>query len=287
MPPAARLTDMHVCPAINPGPVPHVGGPILPACQVNVLIGGLPAARVGDLCLCVGPVDSIVKGSMTVLIGGKPAARIGDPTAHGGAIVVGMMNVLIGDGGSGSAILQPEDPSSFGFFLGIVADAIIAKAKQIVDLFDNRPFEAKFLERTGIPLSDALAQYKADTGKDLSPTTVELLFTDRGFAMAATSADPTLHHEFRDICNSRVPRSAQEADAMGWTVLSNKQAAYHDPENNYKFVAPDGHREAVYSRADGSLVSSDEYKGTFNYFPPTDPIGHTMGDIVPYKIRGN
>jgi len=86
MPPAARLTDMHVCPMVTVL-VPHVGGPILPPCCPTVLIGGLPAARITDLAVCVGPPDIIVMGSSTVFIGGLPAARLGDMTAHGGAIV--------------------------------------------------------------------------------------------------------------------------------------------------------------------------------------------------------
>ena len=95
MPPAARLTDMHTCP-MTTGPVPHVGGPITgPGCP-TVLIGSLPAARVGDLVTCVGPPDTIIKGSATVLIGGVPAARMGDATAHGGTIVLGLPTVLIG-----------------------------------------------------------------------------------------------------------------------------------------------------------------------------------------------
>lgn len=93
--PAARITDMHVCP-MTTGPVPHVGGPILPAGEPTVLIGGMPAARVGDMATCVGPPDSIVAGSGTVLIGGMPAARMGDSTAHGGTIVAGEPTVLIG-----------------------------------------------------------------------------------------------------------------------------------------------------------------------------------------------
>jgi uncharacterized Zn-binding protein involved in type VI secretion len=93
--PAARITDMHVCPMVT-GVVPHVGGPILPPCAVTVLIGGLPAARVGDMAVCVGPPDVIALGSMTVLIMGQPAARMGDMTAHGGNIVIGMPTVLIG-----------------------------------------------------------------------------------------------------------------------------------------------------------------------------------------------
>jgi uncharacterized Zn-binding protein involved in type VI secretion len=94
-PPAARMTDMHVCPMVT-GIVPHVGGPILPPCMPTVLIGELPAARVGDMATCVGPPDVIALGSFTVLIGGMPAARIGDITAHGGAIVLGCFTVLVG-----------------------------------------------------------------------------------------------------------------------------------------------------------------------------------------------
>ena len=95
MPFAARITDMHVCPMVT-GVVPHVGGPILPPGTPTVLVGGLPAACVGDMCVCVGPPDSIVAGSGTVLIGGKPAARMGDSTAHGGAIILGCTTVIIG-----------------------------------------------------------------------------------------------------------------------------------------------------------------------------------------------
>ena len=96
MPPAARITDMHTCPMVNPGPVPHVGGPILPPGEPTVLIGGMPAARVGDMAICTGPPDSIAMGAATVFIGGMPAARLGDVTAHGGTIVAGCPTVLIG-----------------------------------------------------------------------------------------------------------------------------------------------------------------------------------------------
>lgn len=99
MPAAARITDMHQCPMQTPAvpaPIPHVGGPIVGPCTPTVLIGNLPAAVLGDSCVCVGPPDSIVKGSATVMIGGKPAARMGDTTAHGGTIVLGAFNVMIG-----------------------------------------------------------------------------------------------------------------------------------------------------------------------------------------------
>ena len=99
MPPAARLTDFHQCPMVTPSepPVPHVGGPITGPGAPTVLIGGLPAAVVGDMAVCVGPPDTIVKGSASVKITGKPAARMGDATAHGGSSTLGFPTVMIGD----------------------------------------------------------------------------------------------------------------------------------------------------------------------------------------------
>jgi uncharacterized Zn-binding protein involved in type VI secretion len=96
MPSAARISDMHTCPLVNPGPVPHVGGPIIGPGATTVLIGNMPAAVVGDLLVCTGPPDTIVMGSSTVLIAGRPAARQGDLTAHGGVIVAGFPTVQIG-----------------------------------------------------------------------------------------------------------------------------------------------------------------------------------------------
>ena len=103
MPPAARLGDMHVCPMQTPAvvPIPHVGGPIIAPCALTVLIGNMPAARITDMCICVGPPDVIVKGSMGVYIMGLNSARIGDNTAHGGVIVQGWPTVIIGEIGSG------------------------------------------------------------------------------------------------------------------------------------------------------------------------------------------
>lgn len=110
--PAARLGDMHVCPKVEPGPVPHVGGPIVQG-STNVIIGGMPAARVGDMAVCVGPPDKAASGSSTVLINGKPAARMGDSCGHGGKIVIGCPTVLIGDsGGSGGGAVAPATSDS-------------------------------------------------------------------------------------------------------------------------------------------------------------------------------
>ncbi|HEX8984093.1 MAG TPA: PAAR domain-containing protein [Bryobacteraceae bacterium] len=95
MPPAATVGSLHVCPMFD-GPKPHVGGPVIPPCCPTVLIGGMPAARVGDMATCAGAPDTIAMGSVTVMIGGMPAARVGDLTAHGGTITLGCFTVMIG-----------------------------------------------------------------------------------------------------------------------------------------------------------------------------------------------
>lgn len=85
---AARVGDMIVSTATQGAPVP-----IIPPGAPTVLIGGMPAARMGDSC----GADAIVKGSATVMIGGMPAARVGDMTAGGGAIMPpGAPTVMIG-----------------------------------------------------------------------------------------------------------------------------------------------------------------------------------------------
>jgi uncharacterized Zn-binding protein involved in type VI secretion len=129
MPPAARATDMHVCPMVTVL-VPHVGGPILPPCEPTVLIGFLPAARITDMLTCVGPPDIIMMGSPTVLIGGLMAARIGDPTAHGGVIVLGCFTVMIGEAGvpAPSAPSAPSAPA-----LTSVAAPAVAAASTVTD----------------------------------------------------------------------------------------------------------------------------------------------------------
>jgi len=117
MPPAARVTDMTACPMVIPGtpPVPHVGGPIIPPCQTNVLVCGMPQARVSDTSICAaGGPAKIVTGAWNVLVGGKPAARIGDMTSHGGRIVTGCPTVLIGTRTPSVPTLPPGAPCQRG-----------------------------------------------------------------------------------------------------------------------------------------------------------------------------
>lgn len=96
--PAARLTDMHVCPMVTPGvpPIPHVGGPVVGPGAPTVMIAYMPAARVGDMAVCVGPPDTIAMGSVKVMIASMPAARMTSMTGHGGSVVAGAPTVLIG-----------------------------------------------------------------------------------------------------------------------------------------------------------------------------------------------
>ena len=128
--PAARVTDMHTCPMVTPGlpPIPHVGGPILPTCSTNVFTGGLPQARVTDKCFCVGPVDMIVKGSSSVLVNNLPAARVTDTTTHGGVIITGQPNVLIGDRGGGGAPLSAVPATNPAAQAAALAEASMAGA---------------------------------------------------------------------------------------------------------------------------------------------------------------
>ncbi len=91
--PVSLLGHMHVCPVIDPGPKPHVGGPVVNPGQAFVRVNGIPMATVGGTCVCVGPPDTMTQGSTIVKIMGKGVVRMGDSTAHGGKLVVGIPTV--------------------------------------------------------------------------------------------------------------------------------------------------------------------------------------------------
>jgi uncharacterized Zn-binding protein involved in type VI secretion len=146
--PAARIGDMHVCPMVTPGlpPVPHVGGPVMGPSVPTVLIGGVPAAVMGDMCTCVGPPDSIIMGSTGVFIGGKPAARMGDPTAHGGMIVVGCPTVLIGEVMPGSPP-GPVLPVVMIAALSAMGPGATVQAAQILAMKEATKYGIPFCEK--------------------------------------------------------------------------------------------------------------------------------------------
>lgn len=256
MPQAARVTDLHVCPHS-----PATGLPILPPCVVDVLIGGLPAARLGDLCICLGPgMDPIKMGSSTVMIAKAPAARRGDPTGHGGRITTGLQTVLIGGEPIGDACDQPGS------------------------------FAEKFECITGMELSDSITLYEAETGETLTPETVERMFKDPAFANERLMESKSLHTIYRSILNSNIPATEADAVAQGYEKLSTIKSLYHnpwyDPWQNSKYVSGDGHREAVFD-GQGNLVDSIDYKGTFNFFGPDQATSHWKADVEPYREWGN
>src|SRR6266436_4945756 len=191
MPPAARITDMHVCPLVTVL-VPHVGGPILPPGCPTVLIGYLPAARITDMLTCVGPPDVILMGSPTVLIGNLMAARIGDPTAHGGVIVLGCFTVMIGEAGapglSGPAGLPistlPNGDLQLGNNIVISGDPLF-KSKVLADL------AAVAKTKTGKSIFDALDKGKHTvTMKSLDMATAKRNGALAGPVDPAGSKDP-------------------------------------------------------------------------------------------------
>jgi len=92
MPAAARVGDTTV----------H-GGTVVGPGVATVLVGGMPAAVLGDMHACVipsppphPPSTPFVAGSGTVLIQGRPALRAGDACACGASVAVGAPTVVIG-----------------------------------------------------------------------------------------------------------------------------------------------------------------------------------------------
>src|SRR5262245_16992925 len=127
---------MHTCP-MSDGPKPHVGGPVAGPGVPTVLIGGQPAAVVGDIAVCVGPPDALLPGSPTVLIGGRPSTRVGDMTAHGGTIVgPGCPTVLIGESGSSGGSAGGGAAPSTG--TGAAAAAGTVKEGNLKKVSDSR-----------------------------------------------------------------------------------------------------------------------------------------------------
>ena len=167
--PAATVGSMHICPMCNPGtpPPPHIGGPVSGPGVPTVLIGGKPAAVMGDMCICAGPPDAIVQGEGTVLIGGKPAATIGSMTAHGGSVTAGEATVLIGTGGSAKTAVMPVHKIPFPeipFTLKVMA-SITGNGKQLNEAIaqqnvirEQAPVEEVPEDSTTVTLSTTFAK---------------------------------------------------------------------------------------------------------------------------------
>jgi len=173
--PAARLTDLHVCPMVDVLK-PHVGGPITGPGSPKVVIGGMPAAVMGDMCTCVGPPDTIMLGSAGVMIGGKPAARMGDITAHGGVISIGLPNVLIGEvgagaGGSGGGSAAAMNKLGAGVMKDVLnKKALTEAAKQgdgLAPRSDKEDMKAQFslVDEAGKPIAGVKYEIRTTDGQ--------------------------------------------------------------------------------------------------------------------------
>ena len=282
--PAARLTDMHTCPMVTPGtpPIPHVGGPILPPCVPNVLVGMLPAATVGDLCFCVGPPDSIAMGSPTVFIGGKMAARMGDMTAHGGVISMGCPTVLIGDGGGGGGGPGGGGGTGLAAVESSWSDDLIGALSGVWESIQ-------------------------DTANSLVEGAEGILSDLKGAAADQIESIKSAHHEEREALNKNLPEYEEATDPdSGWWLLPPEDSIYHDDgkgKPELKYVHEDG-REVVYDGDSHQIVTDPRYKGTYNYhrmmpreyYPDgvsgwvekqQDGLKHVVDDVIPYKLWGN
>jgi len=284
---------MHVCPAVGPGPVPHVGGPYI-AGSTNVLTGKIPQVRLGDQCICVGPIDAAASGSTTVLVNKKPAVRITDSTGHGGKVVAGLPNVLIGSsGGSGggppaSAAAAPGGGASGGWGLGApFAELTNAAFEQLSSGKTLADLDAQIQEATGgLTLEQVQNVFRLETSEELPAETLDLLFNGNAAqAGAAVTADSNLHTTLRDILNTNRPGTVAEARAQGWQELPQSKNAFHDPARNIKFVGPKCYRELVIDPLTDIQETRDRYRESFNFRPPSDAAGHTALDVVPYGVR--
>jgi uncharacterized Zn-binding protein involved in type VI secretion len=279
MPPASRIGDNHTCPMVNPGPVPHVGGPILTGMS-TVLIGNKPAARVGDKAMCQAPPDTISMGATNVLIGNKMAARIGDPTQHGGVVVQGLPTVLIGTHPQG-AVLKAAAKSGVAFCEECARRKAEAQREKQRQANLRKP-------------PTAAAHKSATPATSAMPTAGRAVHVDRAVTHLSTNA----HAKSQGRCLRSV-REALEAggarpgrtlsakdygpnlERAGFTAVANQTSAGYAPQRGdvVVFAAVAGHRNGHIAMYDGgqwvsdyrqrSFYANEAYRrGTFSVYRP-------------------
>ena len=208
MPPAARITDMHVCPMVTPGvpPIPHVGGPILPPGAPTVMIGFLPAATATGMATCVGPPDIIAKGSTGVMINFLPAARMGDTCAHGGTIVLGEPTVMIGEVGSPA-------PGAGG--AGAIAAGLVVAG------LSNPSQSGTYSAALGTAGTQGTAPGDSSAFQPLSPSEIQLV---SNVCAANGVTDPAKVESYCDACSSPVTETTlQPGDVIDMWVRDDGQ----------------------------------------------------------------
>ena len=151
---------------------------------------------------------------------------------------------------------------------------------------EQQQFKDYFKEVTGMSVEDSINFYKAQTGKTLTVDQVQKFFTDPAYAKEQLMNDKDLHTTYRNILNSNVPTTESAAASAGYQKLGFWKSIFHDPLSNSKWVGPHGHMEGVYD-SEGIIVTSDSFKGTFNFYGPDQSSAHTDADIYPYFKWGN
>jgi uncharacterized Zn-binding protein involved in type VI secretion len=167
--PAARLSDMHMCPMVTPGlpPIPHVGGPVTLGSPM-VLIGGMPAARMGDMLVCVGPPDSIMMGCLTVLIG-EGGSGSASSSGGGGGGAGGTGTAKGGGGGAGTSSASSSQRSGPSSAAPMAAGALMAQSgNQESDTKWEHWVEFVFVDKAGKPLSGIQYALSTPDGKHSS-----------------------------------------------------------------------------------------------------------------------
>ncbi len=139
--PHAHLHPLSLTPP-NPVPVPlpSIGMLTVPG-AVNVLIGGMPAARAGDIGLaptCAGffPLFDVFTGSSNTWITGSRAARMGDITWHCNPAsamnkigkVMGAIGLVAGAVGAGAAAAAGQAAAAAAAAAQAAADAVALAA---------------------------------------------------------------------------------------------------------------------------------------------------------------
>jgi len=202
--PAARIGDMHTCPLVNPGPVPHVGGPVVMG-SPTVFIGGTPAARQGDILVCTGPPDSVAIGFPTVLIGEAGAGGGGDSG---------------GGGGGGDAVTAAA---------AAAASAHIALSPGQPGTSDQDPhwIEFRFVDKAGNPVGQVHFEF---TAPDQRKTEGRL--GDDGMVKWT---GPTAGEGAVKLMSLTNARWSQEEARLGDTVTLSAEVEGYDPGTQAKF----------------------------------------------------
>jgi uncharacterized Zn-binding protein involved in type VI secretion len=190
--PAARITDMHVCPQVTVL-VPHIGGPIIQG-ALTVLTGMMPQSRVGDMAVCVGPPDMIVQGQFNVLVGDGGAGGGG----AGGGGLGGMVGAIMGAVMAGMSSPAPSAPDK-------PAAPAEPKTGDIVD-HANNPFvqksltlqqQVKALEKDGWKIKYGEAGKGSYRSKNKKEITIDVNEASDSGRVAQTLAHEAGHANYR------------------------------------------------------------------------------------------